>query len=184
MGIIKAIKEFYFDFQKIPILLILALLLTFHATLILGDFSEAIEQIFNFFYKPENENIIDFIRSYTANIAILGLSYRCWIIVKKSLFYRNTNPEKLNDVKYNESRTRELLNITKPTVMTEYSIILLILMRYFLDILKYHQKNSEEFFDVVFAENSNYLIIGATIIIVSGVTAHVIDKFPAKKHFK
>lgn len=147
----ETLKEFLSIFKHIPLFLLLAFLTVFHITLLSGEYSKAMENIFSFFYKTENNNIIELIRNFLANLITLGWVYYFRLKIKKTLYFKNIN-HPIPIEKLTELWAYKMYRV-------ECFIWYLIAIRYAFDILKYHDKPLGQFITMASRGFSVQLII-------------------------
>jgi hypothetical protein len=79
---IKTITKEVMDIFKLKSpFVVLAILVTFHATILLGNYSVALEQVFSFMYAPENSNIIALVRNFLAYFSLTSWVYLWGLVI-------------------------------------------------------------------------------------------------------
>jgi len=144
----KLLKNIIDIFKCISPLVTLGVLIVFHITLLCGNYSIAIERIFWFLYSPDNENIVDLIRTFLANIITSAWVIYCLLyVLRKRSFHKLIYKE-------NKTPTENENNLWATRIhRAEYTIWYTTLIKYLSDILKYYNSDIYEFFAILFCEN-------------------------------
>jgi len=158
------LKEIVYIFKRTQPLIVLGVLAVFHATLLGGDYTAAIERIFDFAYQDTNVIIVDMIRNFLANIAILAWIHYCLFhVIRKISFYKTIF------IKHKRPDSSEIKWWSSRILNAELVIWYTILAGYFIDIIKLHNKTISEFIVVVLGENISRLTIAFVVLVVTVV---------------
>ena len=174
---IKSVQEFCSIFTKIPQNIVLAALIIFHFTLYTGNFSTALEKIFSFYYDPQNADIIELIRNILVNAAVFS-----WVL----LFYRSIlnklTPAKIECTKQNDDTpTKKPRSYATQKFRIETTALYITFTEYFLDILRYYNKNFVDFWETIYYDFKFSLSVLVVSFFVYMVFIIIHDRYSWRK---